>query len=143
DKNEWYVRHAERILMERAENKKLDPGTHDALAKIAFEHKDATRRLRGLWALHVTGGLMEKRILNGLSDKDEYVRAWTIQLAVEDAPASAEVNAQLNTMAQADQSPVVRLYLASAAQRWPDAYGMLLLGQPATLLAWVEDAKDP
>ena len=44
-------------------------GTHEVLAKIAFEHKDETRRLRGLWALHATGGLTEERMLKALSDE--------------------------------------------------------------------------
>src|SRR5205823_10303238 len=77
EKNEWYVRHARRLLQERAAAGKLDKGTHELLAKLAFEHKDETRRLRGLWALHVTGGLTEDRILKALKPdgKNEYVRA--------------------------------------------------------------------
>jgi putative membrane-bound dehydrogenase-like protein len=119
DKNEWYVRHAERILMERAENKKLDKDTHEALAKIAFEHKDETRRLRGLWTLQVTGGLTEERILKGLEDKGDYVRAWAIQLALEDRKPSQAVLQIVQTLAACDSSPVVQLYVASAAQRMP------------------------
>src|SRR5262249_20635671 len=57
--NDWYVRHARRLLQERAARKDgLDEKTRESveaeLTKIAFEHKDDTRRLRALWALHVT-----------------------------------------------------------------------------------------
>src|SRR5690606_34372786 len=51
--NDWYVRHARRLLQERGGN----PAVHASLATIALEHADTSRRLRGLWALHVTGGL--------------------------------------------------------------------------------------
>src|SRR5437763_4966041 len=64
--NDWYVRQARRLLMERTAARKLDPKVREPLEKTAFEHKDATRRLRGLWALHVTGGLSEKQVLAGL-----------------------------------------------------------------------------
>jgi len=120
-KNEWYVRHARRLLQERAAAGKLDKGTHELLAKLAFEHKDETRRLRGLWALHVTGGLTEDRILKGLKQKgnSDYFRAWTVQLALEDRKASTAVSTELERMCARDLSVIVQLYLASAAQRLP------------------------
>src|SRR5262249_37396626 len=66
--NDWYVRESRRLLQERAAKKPLDPKVHEALAEIAFGHKDETRRLRGLWALHVTGGLTPERLTKGLAD---------------------------------------------------------------------------
>src|SRR5207244_732099 len=60
--NDWYVRHARRILQERGGN----PAVHEALSKIAFDHPEVPRRLRGLWALHVTGGLTEERLQRAL-----------------------------------------------------------------------------
>src|SRR5262249_33140108 len=121
DKNDWYVRHARRILQERAVNQPGAPATGDvaALEKIAFDHADETRRLRGLWALHVTGGLPPERIVKALNDHSPYVRGWTIQLALEDGKAPAELRKKLEEMARKESSPVVRLYLASAAQRLP------------------------
>jgi hypothetical protein len=111
--NDWYVRHARRILQERGVNPKLI----EPLAKMAFEHGESTRRLRGLWALHAVRGLDEKRISRGLAHDDPYVRAWTIQLALEDRQPSAATLSRLTGMAADDPSPVVRLYLASAADR--------------------------
>src|SRR5205085_2543025 len=79
--NDWYVRHGRRLLQERG----ATPEIHEALAKIAFAHEEEPRRLRGLWALHVTGGLTEERVLKGLVDSGAYVRGWSIQLALENA----------------------------------------------------------
>ncbi|HQU43245.1 MAG TPA: hypothetical protein PK867_10560 [Pirellulales bacterium] len=113
NENDWYVRHARRLLQERGVN----PALHERLAKMALEHDDPTRRLRGLWALHAVGGLSEERITRGLTNDDPRVRAWTIQLALEDRRPSPATLAKLAGMAQSDPSPVVRLYLASAADR--------------------------
>ncbi|HET6882549.1 MAG TPA: PVC-type heme-binding CxxCH protein [Pirellulales bacterium] len=111
--NDWYVRHARRILQERGNNAAL----HGPLAKMAFEHADGTRRLRGLWALHAIGGLDEERIARGLANDDPYVRGWTIQLALEDRRPSPATIAKLVELSETDPSPVVRLYLTSAADR--------------------------
>ncbi len=119
--NDWYCRHARRILQERG----ADRAIHPALEKLAFEHPDETRRLRGLWALHATAGLDGARVRRGLENDSEYVRAWTIQLALEDREVPSWFLAKLTSLAQQDPSPVVRLYLASAAgrmtadQTWP------------------------
>ena len=139
-KNEWYVRHAQRLLQERAASKKLDDSTHVALEEIAFSHKDETRRLRGLWALHVTGGLTEERHLKGLSNASAYVRAWTVQLAAEGCDPFTEVGKKFVQMAQKDDSPVVRLYLASAAQR---TWGANIFFHERSLITRAEDAADP
>ncbi|HEY7156237.1 MAG TPA: PVC-type heme-binding CxxCH protein [Gemmataceae bacterium] len=142
-KNEWFVRHARRLLQERAANKKFDAGTQEALAKIAFEHEDETRRLRGLWALHAIGGLTEERILRGLADKGAYVRAWTVQLAAENGKLSPKVGGRLSEMARKDVSPIVRLYLASAAQRMADTGGRDLIAHDDSLTTRKEDVADP
>ncbi len=135
--NDWYVRHARRILQER--------GAGDAvrrkLVSMAFEHPEETRRLRALWALHVTGGLDETLALRGLENDQPHVRAWTIQLLTEDPrqTVSPAVLARFAALANDDLSPVVRLYLASAAGRMPVATrGPILAG----LLAHSEGAAD-
>jgi putative membrane-bound dehydrogenase-like protein len=137
--NDWCVRHARRALQERAAQKVLATTTHEALAKIALGHKDESRRLRGLWALHATGGLTEEHIRKGLSDEGPYVRAWTIQLALENGKASDTVTNKLAEMAKNDPSPVVRLYLASGAKRLPpETRWQVVRG----LIAHAEDAGD-
>jgi len=115
DRNEWFVRHARRILQERGP----DPKVHAALGAILRENPDVTRKLRALWALHATGGT-DVALLSGLlKHENEYLRGWAIQLLAEDGKPSDAVRATWAAMAKEDPSPVVRLYLASAMQRIP------------------------
>ena len=118
--NEWYVRQARTILQERGPNKKV----HKALKEILAKNPDATRKLRALWALHVTKGLTEKELTDLLANENEYVRSWAIQLLAEDKNVSPETLKRFAALAQNDKSALVRLYLTSAmlrlepAQRW-------------------------
>jgi putative membrane-bound dehydrogenase-like protein len=145
--NDWYVRQARRLLMERTAARKLDPKVRETLAKMAFEHQDATRRLRGLWALHVTGGLSDRQVLTGLQHTCEHVRSWTIQLACEAGSPSEDALKKMAAMAGTEPSPIVRRHLASALQRvspeaaWEIAAGLLSHGKDADdhnlpLLLW-------
>jgi putative membrane-bound dehydrogenase-like protein len=136
--NDWYVRHARRLLQERGADKKA----RQILADIAFRQAGGltdAQRLRGLWALHVTGSLTEDLLLKGLMDRAPYLRAWSIQLALENKAATPAILTRIEELAHTDSSPVVRLYLASAAQRLPltDRWRIL-----EGLLAHGEDAGD-
>jgi putative membrane-bound dehydrogenase-like protein len=123
-KNEWTVRQSRLLLQERAASHKLSDGTRDELKRALVLKRDGDSgknqshgRLRALWALHSIGGLSEAEALQYLSDSEPYIRAWTIQLALENKSASEPVVNRLARMARNDDSPVVRLYLASALQR--------------------------
>ena len=133
--NDWYVRQARRLLQERGP----DPAVHAALARILAENPDETRKLRALWALHVTGGLSEALALDCLKSPSEYVRAWAVQLLAEKRELSDAVRGRFESMAREDASALVRLYLASAAQRLPAAarWGIL-----EGLVGRAEDASD-
>ncbi|MEA3213459.1 MAG: hypothetical protein QOE70_6516 [Chthoniobacter sp.] len=133
--NEWFVRHARRILMERGPK----PEVQAALAKMLAEHPDETRQLRALWALHDTGGFTEALALKSLTAKSEWVRAWAIQLACEEGKPSDPLLAEFAKLATSDPSPVVRLYLASAAQRIEIAMRWPIL---EALASHAEDATD-
>jgi len=135
DPNDWYVRHARRILMERGPL----PEAQALLTKMMTEEKDETRRLRALWALHGMGGLTESIALQALRETSEWMRAWTIQLACEDRTPSPALLAEFQRLAEVDPSPVVRLYLASAAGRIEIAKRWPLL---TALAARPEDAMD-
>jgi putative membrane-bound dehydrogenase-like protein len=130
-KNDWHVRHARRILQERAAAGKLAPDTRNGLRKILRENPDVTRKLRALWALHVTGGLDERLRSELLDSPEEFVRGWVVQLALEERHASERLLKKLAQMASQDPAPLVRLYLASALQRlplkdrWPIALGLI------------------
>ncbi len=133
--NDWYVRHARRILAERGPK----PEVHEALRKILKENPDETRQLRALWTLHCTGDDPVMWRLLALNAKSEWVRAWGIQLSCEDGQPSQTLLDLLAAMAVADPSPVVRLYIASALQRIPikDRWPIL-----TALLKHAEDATD-
>ncbi|HMJ66666.1 MAG TPA: PVC-type heme-binding CxxCH protein, partial [Candidatus Binatia bacterium] len=134
-KNEWYVRHARRILQERGPN----PSVHTTLLKILEQNPDVTRKLRALWALHATGGFNEKTGLALLKSEHEHVRAWAIQFLLEDKKPSEAVRTELARLANNDPSPVVRLYVACAAQRVSVEQRMPIL---EGLFAHADDVKD-
>jgi putative membrane-bound dehydrogenase-like protein len=113
NKNEWYVRQARQILQERGPNKKV----HKMLKDILANNPDETRKLRALWALHVTKGLEEKDLLELLSNPNEYVRSWAVQLIAEDKNPSDAAMKRFAELAANDKSAMVRLYLTSALQR--------------------------
>ena len=112
-KNDWYVRQARLLLQERGANKKV----HKALKTILNDNPDVTRKLRALWALHVTRGLTEEDMLKLLAHENEYIRSWAIQLLGDDEMLSEAALDRFSYMAQHDQSALVRLYLASVLQR--------------------------
>jgi len=115
NRNDWYVRHARRILQERGP----DPAVHAALKRMLRDNPDVTRKLRALWALHVTDGLTEAELLELLKSDSEYVRSWAVYLTVAFRKSSPEAVRQLAALARTEPSALVRLSLASALQRVP------------------------
>ena len=67
--------------------------------------KTIGKRLRALWALHVTGGITQEHALSLLDDSEQYVRAWTIQFLAEGKKPSGAVRAKFSQMARAETSP--------------------------------------
>jgi putative membrane-bound dehydrogenase-like protein len=138
--NEWHVRMARRLLQQRAATGQLDRDqVQRELREIAVSHRDVTRRLRAVWALHACRSLTDSDIAMLLSQsghKSEYLRAWAIHLDMEDG--QPQDLATLEAMAATDSSPLVRLYLASALQRlpldsrWKIARGLVSHGDDAT-----------
>ena len=135
-KNDWWVRRARRVLQQRGP----DAGVHQRLLTILKENPDVTRRLRALWALHVTGGAPKDLLTTMLTDDSEYVRAWAVQLLAEDRQPAHEIITQFERLAESDPSPLVRLYLASAAMRLPVERRSGVLER---LVAHGDDADDP
>lgn len=139
-KNDWYVRHARRVLQERAAIKPLDAKAKAKLLEIATHHEDDTRRLRAIWALHVTGGLDADLTQKLLSDASEYVRGWAVQLGLDTgAVATESLIGKFKTMARDDKSQVVRLYLSSAVPKLPVEQRWSIL---SSLASHAEDASD-
>ncbi len=116
-KNDWWVRHARRLLQERAVAGKLDPATAPALLGYLKEQPQVPRKLRALWALYGVGAA-DEALLRGLLDHPEpAVRGWAIRLALDERKPSDAILARLTELAKSDASPVVRLEVASALQR--------------------------
>jgi putative membrane-bound dehydrogenase-like protein len=133
--NEFYVRHARRLLMERGGSEAVTKALLNIVKNNPFDH----RQLRALWALHATEGLDDKTALSLLDHTNQYVRAFTIQFLCEDKIQTDEAIRKFGDMAKSDPSPVVRLYLAAAMQRTaPEKRWDVLRG----LLAHGEDAND-
>ena len=147
--NDWDVRTARRLLQERGR----DAAVHSALREIlegngcgvapadfgGQEKWKTTRELRALWALDVTGGLDEETLLGLLGHNDEWLRAWAVQLLCEAGAPPAAAVPRFAQLAATDPSPVVRLYLATAAQRVAPEQRWDLIGG---LLSHGEDAED-
>ncbi len=111
--NEWYVRHARRILQERGP----DPAVHAALRDLLESDPTVAHKLSALWTLQATEGMSDEDLSKLLAHESEYVRAWAVQLLLEDRKVSDDVLAELAAMAAEDESALVRLHLASVLQR--------------------------
>ena len=143
--NDWYVRHARRVLQERAAAGSLASGTKAMLAQRLAAAKTPEKRLRIVWAMHTTGCLDEATLLQLLEDDSPHVRGWAVQLACEplspegDDHLSPQLAHSFEQLAAVDPSPVVRRFLASAAGRMPlaDRWGIV-----TQLAAHEEDASD-
>ncbi len=135
--NEWYARHARRILQERGSSVEVSRML-EALSMTSVDQPET--RLRILWAQHAVGVLGDAgEVLKRLDDADEMIRAWTIQLAIEEQTPASSILAKWAELARSDPSPVVRLYLASGLQRLPLEQRWDIL---AGLVSHAEDAAD-
>ncbi len=115
DPNDWFVRHARRLLQERGPTAE----TTSALESILFKNPDDTRQLRALWSLHSQGVLSEATALRALDARSEFVRGWTITCITEQGATSNKLLVRMLDLASKDPSPSVRLRLASAARKFP------------------------
>ncbi|MCB1235625.1 MAG: c-type cytochrome [Verrucomicrobiae bacterium] len=137
--NDWHVQHARRLLHERAAAGEDMTSVNAALLAMFSENPEPARKLRALWALHVTGGANADFLTDQLGHESEYVRAWAVQLLCEGGVPPAAALDRFASMAAGDESAIVRLFLASALQRlapenrWPIA---------EALVARAEDAAD-
>ncbi|WP_165249993.1 PVC-type heme-binding CxxCH protein [Paludisphaera soli] len=139
--NDWHVRHARRLLQERAGamDETARGGLAASLAEKAFDGPDPKTRLNALWALHAVGGLDEAATLKALASPEPAFRGWAVQLVTESDVPSARVLDAFARMSRRDGSPVLRLYLAAALQRLPiPARRPILEG----LVGHVEDVDD-
>ncbi|MCA8995347.1 MAG: c-type cytochrome, partial [Planctomycetaceae bacterium] len=138
-RNDWWVRHARRKLQERFAAGEDLTSARERLFKMFAEDPDVYRKLRALWALHVTGGAGREFLAKQTFHVSEDIRGWAVTLLCEDLPVDEEFQAQLLRLAKSDPSPRVRLRIASALQRVAtnDRWAIA-----AALLRHPEDAED-
>ncbi|MFL5342034.1 MAG: PVC-type heme-binding CxxCH protein [Gemmataceae bacterium] len=117
-KNDWMVRHARRLLQERAAVGKVDPMAVAELRQALTTATDTAKRLRGLWTLHAIGAFSDADYALTIFDRNEHVRAWAINLAMERRNPTLDVFKNCLKLAEEDPSPVIRLALAGALPRF-------------------------
>lgn len=113
-RNDWFVRHARRLLQERAHGGADMTTVHTALRRLFFSESAAPQKLRALWALHVTNGTDAPWLTSLLDHAEESVRYWAIRLLVDRGPPLAFAETELMARAQTETSWLVRMGLASA-----------------------------
>ena len=137
-RNEWFGRHARRLLHERAIDKKLPEEQGLSWCRALDDEKDPRVALRLLWIAMTTedGAWIAPKM--AVKSPDEHVRAWGVWLLTE-TPLTQQDLDGLVQLASKDPSPVVRLALASALQKVP----LAVRGPVAEkLIAHEEDATD-
>ena len=116
-RNDWYVRHTRRLLQERSSSGHNMAIVVKELKKMFATQMEVPRKLRALWTLHVINGLDDNFLTRQLTHESEYVRAWSIRLLCENRKPPTIALQRFQRLAMRGDSPLVRLYLASALQR--------------------------
>ncbi len=147
--NENHVRTARRLMQEKVHLREssIDPKDRSSaittLREFAFGDVEVLLRLRAIWTLHCIGELTDadiESLLHERGHKSEYLRAWAIQLSMEDSSLSESQLTLFVEISRRDPSSLVRLYLASALQRLPlEMRWSIAEG----LLNHADDASDP
>lgn len=114
----WWGRRARLELAHRAARGDDTADVHAKLKNILELAIGNHQKLRAMWGLHVTGGLGSDALVELLSHENEYVRGWAVKLLSETGDIADTAKKQFTVMASED-SPWVRLKLASALQRLP------------------------
>jgi len=131
-RNAWHARHARRLLQERQARGDDIRDAIFALSKAA-EKQDLTepQRLQLLWGHVAVGHWQDDDLARLLDDKSERMRAWAVRLIGDNRQVESPVLKKFAKMATDDDSPLVRLYLASVCQRlktddrWPIVEGLV------------------
>ena len=116
-KSSWHSRRARLILQERAHLSLISTEAVEALFDLAKDKNQIPHRLNALWTLHSCDKIGQAEIIDLLDDKNEFIRAWSIQFLCEDFDPGQAALTKFADLAANDPSPVVRLYLANALQR--------------------------
>ncbi|MCB9937914.1 MAG: c-type cytochrome [Planctomycetaceae bacterium] len=117
--NDWFVRNSRRVLQARAVEGNDLSAAHRQLHELFDRNEDATRKLRAMWALHVTGGTSESWLIQQLKHYNEHVRTWAIKLLVDSGTVTLATREAFERLAQTESSGLVLSFLASALKQLP------------------------
>ncbi|HZR17645.1 MAG TPA: PVC-type heme-binding CxxCH protein [Verrucomicrobiae bacterium] len=117
--NEWYARHARRVLQERAAAGTDLTSAKTALLKDFDENTNVSTKIRLLFALHAIGADSQAWLTAQLQNPDFHIRSWAVRFLAEAGGPWEELVPLFTKQAVEDPSPAVRLELASALQRIP------------------------
>jgi putative membrane-bound dehydrogenase-like protein len=152
DRNEWHVRHARRLLQERAASGKLDPAAVEHLRsqvatappdseglKARFAH--ANLALRCAQTLYACGLVDDSTLLQWAQHPNADVAGLAMLAAADGRLPPQAVLDHLAVLARqgGSRGPALRLCMASALQRYPKADAWPLI---KPLLDHSEDADD-
>ena len=142
--NDWFVRHARRLLQERADAGADLSEVRTRLLSMFHRERHVPHKLRALWALLAINGLTDEFLIQQLKHENEHIRAWCVRLLSDLGPGPEEIPREalrrFAEMAEGEASSRVRLYLAAALQRIPVERRWDLA---VRLSARAEDANDP
>jgi putative membrane-bound dehydrogenase-like protein len=151
-KNEWMVRHARRILQERAVDRKIAPEAVKSLKDELFKEellltnsqreRAVSKKLRSLWTLFVTKNLDDETFDQFLDLNNEPLRVWAVRILMEKDIVSKETLGQLSHILRLS-TPLVRLHIASGIQKKNVDFGVSF-GIGSRLTSGFEsDVSDP
>ena len=120
-RNDWGVRHARRLLQERAARGVLSPAAATRLATMLKSTLPETAlpettRLRALWALYTANLLTTDQLATLFDDTSDAIRGWAVRLAVHGRWPNDAWLRILERRSRDEPSYWVRIELASALQ---------------------------
>jgi putative membrane-bound dehydrogenase-like protein len=122
-KNDWFARHARRVLNERSVARKLDPRTQENLEAAVRNAAEPVHRLWLAWALEQIDDPEAGRILLDDQTNPAPVRAWGLRILLEHFADALNANRSVPENwidpKLALESPEERLALASGLCRVP------------------------
>jgi putative membrane-bound dehydrogenase-like protein len=138
--NEWFTRHARRILHERAMSGQDVSAARKRLRAIFENDNDELKKLHALWTLFVIDEFGQPELVRLLEHDSQHVRRWAIRFLVDQDYPGSEARTEMARLARDDKSPKVRLALASALQRLKLKHRWAIA---KALMSHAEDAQDP